>query len=145
MKAFECTTNGDDTKLDNESSFLGPFSTDTASKLDILGHDGHTLGVNSTQVGIFEKTNEVSLGCFLEGKDGGGLEAEIGFEVLCDLTNETLERSLQLTFGTCESLEGPRYQGGSGGASSRHRQWGQTCGLPWLRAATRGDVRIDGF
>jgi hypothetical protein len=75
-------------------NFLGPLSTDTASKLDILGHDGHTLGVNRTQVGVLEKTNEVSLGSFLEGENSGGLEAKISFEVLRNLTNETLERSL---------------------------------------------------
>ena len=79
------------------TSLLGPLSTDTASKLDILGHDGHTLSVNCTQVGILKKTNEVSLGSLLKGEDSGGLEAKIRLEVLCNLTNETLERSLLLS------------------------------------------------
>ena len=34
---------------------------DTASKLDVLGHGGDMLGVDGTQVGIFKKTNQVSL------------------------------------------------------------------------------------
>jgi hypothetical protein len=39
----------------------------------------------------------------LEGTDGRGLEAEIGLEVLRDLTNETLE--WQLSFLLVEVLE----------------------------------------
>ena len=45
---------------------LGPFSSDSPSQLDILWHDGHTLGVDGAQVGVLEKTNEVGLGCFLK-------------------------------------------------------------------------------
>ena len=48
------------------SSRLSTFSTDTASQLDVLGHDGDTLGVDCAQVGILEQTNEVGLGCFLK-------------------------------------------------------------------------------
>merc|ERR1711874_849557 len=45
---------------------LGTFATDTTSQLDVLGHDGDTLGVDCAQVGILEQTNEVGLGCFLK-------------------------------------------------------------------------------
>jgi histone H3 len=62
--------------------------------LDILRHDGNTLGVDGTQVGIFEKTNQVSFGGFLEGQDGRSLESEITLEILGDLTDQTLERKL---------------------------------------------------
>jgi len=41
--------------------FLGPLATDAAGKLDVLGHDGDTLGVDGAQVGVLEQTNEVSL------------------------------------------------------------------------------------
>ena len=41
-------------------------SADTASQLDVLGHDCDTLGVDGTQVGVFEETNQVSLRCLLE-------------------------------------------------------------------------------
>ena len=37
--------------------YLSTFSSDTTSKLNILGHDGDSFSVDSTQVGIFEKTN----------------------------------------------------------------------------------------
>jgi hypothetical protein len=62
--------------------------------LDILGHDRNTLGVDSTQVSIFEKTHQVSFGGFLEGQDGRSLEPEITLEILGDLTDQTLEGKL---------------------------------------------------
>jgi histone H3 len=62
--------------------------------LDILRHDGDTLGVDGTQVSIFEKTNKVSLGSFLKSEDGRSLEAKVGLEILGDLTNKTLEGQL---------------------------------------------------
>ena len=74
--------------------FLGTFSTDSAGQLDVLGHNGDTLGVDGAKVGILEETNEVSLGRLLEGHDGRALEAEVSFEVLSDLTDKTLEGEL---------------------------------------------------
>ena len=62
--------------------------------MDILRHDSHTLGVDSTQVGIFEKTNQVSLSSFLEGQDGRSLESKITLEILGNLTDKSLERKL---------------------------------------------------
>ena len=62
--------------------------------MDILRHDGDTLGVDGTKVGVFEKTDQVSLSGFLEGQDGRSLESKIGLEVLGDLTDQTLERKL---------------------------------------------------
>ena len=76
------------------SNCLGTLTTDTAGKLDVLGHDGDTLGVDGAQVGVLEQTDEVGLGSLLEGHDGGGLEAEIGLEVLGDFSHQTLEGQL---------------------------------------------------
>ena len=73
---------------------LSALATDAAGKLDVLWHDGDTLGVDGAQVGVFEKTNEVSLGGFLKGHHGGGLEAQVSLEVLSDLTHKSLERQL---------------------------------------------------
>ena len=72
-------------------SCLSTFSADSAGELDVLGHDGDTLGVDGAQVGVLKQTNEVSLASLLKGHDGGRLESEIGLEVLGDLTDETLE------------------------------------------------------
>jgi len=73
---------------------LGTLSADTASKLDILGHDGNTLGMDGTQVGILKEANEVGLSSFLKGENSSGLETKISLEVLGNLTDKTLEGSL---------------------------------------------------
>jgi hypothetical protein len=73
---------------------LSALATDAAGKLDVLRHDGHTLGVDGTEVGVLEQTNQVCLGSLLQGKHGRGLETEIGLEVLGDLTDKTLEGQL---------------------------------------------------
>jgi len=44
---------------------LSTFTTDSSGKLYVLRHDGHTLGVNSAQVGVFKQTHQVGLACFL--------------------------------------------------------------------------------
>ena len=33
---------------------LSALTTDAAGKLDVLGHDSHTLGVDSAQVGVLK-------------------------------------------------------------------------------------------
>ena len=81
----------DDISLEKERVNLSPLSADTASQLDILWHDGDPLGVDGTQVGIFEKTNQVSLASFLQSHHGRALETEIGLEVLGDFTDQALE------------------------------------------------------
>ena len=73
---------------------LGSLTTDAAGKLHVLRHDGHTAGMDCAQVGVLEQTNQVRLRGLLECHHGGRLEAEIRFEVLGDLADETLERSL---------------------------------------------------
>jgi hypothetical protein len=47
--------------------------------------------VNGAEIGVLEERDEVGFDGLLESTDGGGLEAEVGLEVLCDLTNKTLE------------------------------------------------------
>ena len=73
---------------------LSTLSTDTAGELDVLGHDGDTLGVDGAQVGVLKQTDEVSLAGLLEGHDGRALEAEVSLEVLGDLTDQALEGQL---------------------------------------------------
>ena len=70
------------------------LATNPASKSDILRLDGHALGVNGAQVGVFEERHEVSLGGFLESQDGGGLKAQVVLESLCDFADEALEGQL---------------------------------------------------
>ena len=81
-------------RVQSEVSYLSTLTTDTAGKLDVLWHDGDTLGVDGAQVGVLEKTNEVSLASLLEGHDSGALETKVSLEVLGNLTDETLEGQL---------------------------------------------------
>ena len=50
---------------------LSTLSTDTAGELDVLGHDGDTLGVNGTQVGVLKQTDRVGLASLLQSHDDG--------------------------------------------------------------------------
>ena len=47
---------------------LSTLTADAACQLNVLGHDGDTLGVNGSQVGVLEKTNQVGLSSLLEGQ-----------------------------------------------------------------------------
>ena len=40
---------------------LRSLSSDAAGELDIFGHNGHSLCVNGAEVGVFKKTDEISL------------------------------------------------------------------------------------
>ena len=39
---------------------LRSFASDSTRKLDIFRHDGHTFGVDGAQIGVFEKTDQIS-------------------------------------------------------------------------------------
>lgn len=47
--------------------------------------------MNGAKVGILEKSNEVCFCCFLQRKYGGTLEPKIGFVILSNFANKTLE------------------------------------------------------
>ena len=50
---------------DNSSA----FATDSASQLDVLGHDSHALGVDGAKIRVLEQTDQVGLGRFLQTED----------------------------------------------------------------------------
>jgi hypothetical protein len=50
------------------------LATDTARQLNILRHDSNTLGMDSSQICVFEQAYQVCLCSFLQCKDGAGLE-----------------------------------------------------------------------
>ena len=76
------------------TNFLGTLTADSAGKLDVLGHDGDTLGVDGAKVGVLKEPDKVSLRSFLEGHDGRALEAEVSLEILSNFTHKTLEGEL---------------------------------------------------
>ena len=75
-------------------NFLSSLSADSPGQLDVLGHDGHPLGVDGAQVGVLEESHQVSLRGLLQSHDGRALETQVGFEILSDLTDQTLEGEL---------------------------------------------------
>ncbi len=68
-------------------SCLSTLASDAPGQLDILWHDGDTLGVDGAQVGVLEETDQVSLAGLLEGTDRRRLESQVGLEVLGDLSD----------------------------------------------------------
>ena len=88
LKKTDCLISG--TEVGNLSS----LSTDPPGQLDVLGHDGDTLGVDGAQVGVLKETNQVSLRGLLKSHDSRGLEAEVSLEVLGNLPNQALEGQL---------------------------------------------------
>ena len=74
---------------------LRALATDTAGQLNVLGHDGHTLGVDGAQVGVLKQANQVGLGSFLEGQDGSGLETQVGLELLGKFAHKPLNKGIQ--------------------------------------------------
>ena len=80
--------------LHEATANLAALATDAARELDVLRHDGHTLGVDGAEVGVLEEANQVRLRRLLQSDDGRRLEAEVGLEVLRDLADEALEGEL---------------------------------------------------
>ena len=54
---------------------LGPLPANAAGQLYVLGHDGDSLGVNSTQVGILKETHQVGFRGLLQCHYSTGLES----------------------------------------------------------------------
>ena len=91
LKKFDGVENAGVIVSENQLSSL---TSDSSSELNILGHDGHTLGVNGGKVSVLEKTDEVSFSSLLESQNSAGLESEICLEILRNLPYETLEGKL---------------------------------------------------
>ena len=63
--------------------------------------------LDGTQVSVLKERDEVCLNGLLKSTDGRRLEAEVGLEVLCNLTNQALETkkvsAIKIMFGDIES------------------------------------------
>ena len=70
---------------------LSSLSSDSSGQLDVLGHDGDSLGVDGAQVGVLKESNKVSLTSLLESHDSRGLESKVSLEVLGNFSHQTLE------------------------------------------------------
>lgn len=49
----------------------------TPSKLQVLGLNGHPLGVNGTEICVFEQAAQVCLGSLLQRPNGRRLKSEV--------------------------------------------------------------------
>lgn len=76
------------------SPSLVALTAKAAGKLDVLGLDGDTLGVDGAEVGVLEERDKVGLNGLLESTDSRGLEAKVTLEVLGDFANQALEGKL---------------------------------------------------
>ena len=59
-----CEENGNDQR----ECILSTLPADATGQLDVFGHDGHTLGVDGAQVGVFKQTHQVGLAGLLHGE-----------------------------------------------------------------------------
>ena len=73
---------------------LSPLAPDSPGKLDILGHNSDTLGMNGTEIGVLKQPNKVGLSCLLQSQNSMALETQVSLEVLRNLTNQPLEWEL---------------------------------------------------
>ena len=65
--------------------------SDPPGQVQVLGHDGHSFGVDSTKVGVLKEPNEIGLGGFLEGQDRLALEPDVLLELGGDLPDQPHE------------------------------------------------------
>jgi hypothetical protein len=71
-------------------SSLSTLSADAASKLDVFGHDGNTLGMDGAQVGVFKESDKAGERfvwhgpfCIAEGWKEKNNEVEMKCDVKC--------------------------------------------------------------
>jgi len=65
------------TNTESYPASAAPYAPDSSGELNILLHDGDTLGVDGAQIGVLKQVHQEGLGSLLERKDGLGLPAEL--------------------------------------------------------------------
>jgi histone H3 len=69
-------------------------SPDSLGELEVLGHDGHSLGVDGAQVGILEEGDQIGFRSFLQGEHSLALESHFLLELSRDFSHQSLEGQL---------------------------------------------------
>ena len=59
---------------------LGPFSSNSPGKLNVLGHYSHPLGMDGTQVGVLKKTHKICFGGLLKSENSMALESQVSLQ-----------------------------------------------------------------
>lgn len=70
------------------------LSANAPGKLHVLRHDGDSLAVNGTKIGILEEANKVSFTGLLKSSNRSSLKAIILDELTGNLSDQTLKRKL---------------------------------------------------
>ena len=70
------------------------LTADASGQLNIFGHNGNSLGVNGTQIGILKEADHVGFTGFLDGKDCLRLESQIALVLGGNFSNKSLEGQL---------------------------------------------------
>ncbi len=70
------------------------FAADSAGQMEVLSHNGNTLGMDCAKVGILEEPNQIGLGRLLESEHGLTLEPNVLLEFHGDFPYESLEGEL---------------------------------------------------
>ena len=67
------------------------LSTYVVCYLDVFRHNCYTFGMDSTQVGVFKKANQIGFTFLLQSTHSSALEVQICFKVLSNLSHQMLE------------------------------------------------------
>ena len=68
-----------------------PLAANPPGQLDILGHDGHPLRMDGTEVCVLKEAYQVGLASLLQSHHSRALEPQVGLKVLSNLANKALE------------------------------------------------------
>ena len=67
------------------------LATYSPRQLHVFGQYGHSLSMDSTQVGIFEQSNKVGFCCFLHCQNCRSLKTQIVFVLRCNFSDKSLK------------------------------------------------------
>jgi hypothetical protein len=73
---------------------LSHLAPDPPSKLNVLGHYGDALGMDGTEVSVFEQTNQARFRRLLQRQNRMALEPQVRLKILSNLTDQPLEWQL---------------------------------------------------
>jgi len=76
------------------SEVLEALSADASSQVHVLLHHGHSVRVDSTEVGIFKESGEITLSSLLKSEQSLRLEAELTIDSVANGSHEPLEGCL---------------------------------------------------
>jgi hypothetical protein len=68
------------------------LSSDPSRKLDILGEESHSFGVDCALIGILEKASQEAFSCLLKSNQALVGKPDLRIAAPCDLLDKSLER-----------------------------------------------------